>query len=1394
MKKAKFLLLTLLSVLGMNTAWAETVSPYEVDFNTAITTSVHNFAVASNWGHIVPASDYDGYGPYYMSYTYSSNEGIEGSGALICYRQYAGDYAGGEVIKDILVTPKVNGTITMYVKPNSTSSSNPSFVEIYDLNEAGTAIVGNYTNRFTEEEGFVADETNEGWYTITFTQSEAKRIGIRAQYVVLDNFSASSADIVLQKVLSITGLTKAESGSGAYMPYQNEDGTVDISLKVKLKNSGDVDLKAGDDNYTLTLVKKEYYNSNTTEFDEATFAIDQDIAVGETAEFEANFTAPSSLGTGWMYLKVKENISGSISSAQVQTQVLEYASKFAFNKAGTTYPSNPTDITSTSTPIAFGKVTEAVTVNYEIYNPGRAPLTINSLTIDAPFTTNAPAGEFTVAGGEKKVIDITFPAAEPGIFNGTLTIEYTNFGKEAATYTLGVSATLVDPSKNLITFDNGKTGDEFNGQYPAGSIHPNVYYITTITENEETNYVLTGAYDPKNKKFITPMLTATTGETFSFDAWQGGNGSYVVVYTSKDRTNWTELKRVTSSELYSTARTFSATIEEAGDYYLGFELINGSKIDDIYGLTLKDLPEHDWYVMDSNLPTTGKQNNPYTATISVKNINAEADAIATATLYVGGEAVAVEENVTLEGNDKTAAEGTGVQNNVENPVEITLTFNPHTTGELAAYIELKTGDNVLLTEEVTVNIAEEVAESELAIGEEKTTSTYVPFYGTWADDGQGLSECDVLYNAEVLTTFGLKEGDKITAINFKGTPSSNKTFNSLTTDAWVGLEDAEAAFVAGSADKDNMQHVVLHNGETVNFTDGETMDFTITLTEPIVWDGVSSIRLATNMNGHGSYINIKFPADNNYSSAFYSHGGGSWSSTYSPVAYLSLSMEEKTLSGTVTDEVTGEPIEGATVTIRNEENDVEYTATTDAEGKYTINVVQDKLTYTATVEAEGYVTEEDDEVLSFEEGSLEYDFTLYPENPVYPTVTVTISDSEYATLYYEDTYLGIPDDVKAYTAKVDGKNIVLTEVTDYIPAGKPVIINGPQGEYEFEVLPMAAPEAGGAIFSEIGLFENGVTYNSGATIGEESVTVELGNDRTTKPYDVKLGTAKAYCANIFGQIVDVENENGEIEQKTRVVYVTGNQNPKDGELNGDTSTGNGYKPENKNLPQSGCYYMITPNTAGHITAYIILNSNKNFYVVKGSDGECLPVSALTLKADGETPTDVTLKDDYTIDAKLTGTVEFDVEADETYYMFATGSKLCFGGYLFVSSDEEDDPDNDLIGTEEDITITNDAAYKYYVLSWKDANKNKDELGFYFWSGSNDGHSMQLGAHKAYIKKSADEGSNKGYMFWLPDAIEGITMDALTNADAIYTLSGIRVNANNLKKGIYIVNGKKVVIK
>lgn len=212
----------------------------------------------------------------------------------------------------------------------------------------------------------------------------------------------------------------------------------------------------------------------------------------------------------------------------------------------------------------------------------------------------------------------------------------------------------------------------------------------------------------------------------------------------------------------------------------------------------------------------------------------------------------------------------------------------------------------------------------------------------------------------------------------------------------------------------------------------------------------------------------------------------------------------------------------------------------------------------------------------------------------------------------------------------------------------------------------------GANAQETILFSNDGTYGNGATLASENVTVVLGNDRATKNYDLKLSTAKAYCAELFGQTVPVTNEDtGEVEQKTRVVYVVGGNNPKDGELDGsDKPTGSGYKPESCNVPQSGCYYMITPQKAGHICAFVIVNGGKNFYIVKGSDGTCLPISDFVIKKDADEPETVTVNDDFTVDEKTTGTVEFDVVANETYYVFCTGSKLSFGGLVFTAEGGE----------------------------------------------------------------------------------------------------------------------------
>ena len=203
------------------------------------------------------------------------------------------------------------------------------------------------------------------------------------------------------------------------------------------------------------------------------------------------------------------------------------------------------------------------------------------------------------------------------------------------------------------------------------------------------------------------------------------------------------------------------------------------------------------------------------------------------------------------------------------------------------------------------------------------------------------------------------------------------------------------------------------------------------------------------------------------------------------------------------------------------------------------------------------------------------------------------------------------------------------------------------------------------------LFAPDGTYGNGATLTSENTKLVLGNDRAKKNYEFKLTSAKAYCAGLFGQQVMVEDsETGEMEEKTRIAYVYGANNPKDGALTDeDKNEGSSYNPANGNLPTSGTYYMITPAQDGHITAFIVINGGKSLYVVKASDGSCFPISELTIKKDGDEPEAVEINEDYTVSEKTTGTLEFNVVADETYYVFCNGSKLSFGGYVFEAFGE-----------------------------------------------------------------------------------------------------------------------------
>lgn len=120
-------------------------------------------------------------------------------------------------------------------------------------------------------------------------------------------------------------------------------------------------------------------------------------------------------------------------------------------------------------------------------------------------------------------------------------------------------------------------------------------------------------------------------------------------------------------------------------------------------------------------------------------------------------------------------------------------------------------------------------------------------------------------------------------------------------------------------------------------------------------------------------------------------------------------------------------------------------------------------------------------------------------------------------------------------------------------------------------------------------------------------------------------------------------------------------------------------------------------------------------------------------------------------------------------------------------------DNMLYGynSEEETSVDGDTeSYKFYRLTLN-AKQDKGSIGFYW--GAEDGGPFTVSAHKAFLAVPREEASVAAMPFDETTGLAGVETIQSENND-IYTLSGVKVKGDNLPKGIYITNGKKVIVK
>ena len=1073
--------------MGFSMARADVVSSYTYNFE-GLSTSSTDFAPAG-WGHVVEG--YDGSGDfYYVDYRLKESGGYGDNGAyLYIGSQTIGDGSWDQgTVADMLVTPPITGDASIYVKKNKSSGTITFYTCSYNAS----------TKKYTKGSKYdvtVPELSETEWTKVDIPGVAADtRIGICGDDVSIDEFAAASAVIELRKKLNVS-LVKLMSGATA---DADADGNITLKMNVKVKNNGDVAFNPGDENYSLSIMRKNTGSAADTE------VYTQPIAValqpGETSDFiELNAVIPVTESARSRF-DVRENITGSSSYGG---WVDIYAYKPDFSVTTTSF-----DVISNGTLQDFGISQSSVDKEYNIRNTkGAAPLTINSITVPEGFTYSIKDEDvaetlttpFVVRAHEKLLLTVTMDASVLGSRSGDIVV--TPADGQGTAITLPVSGTIVDPSKLYVTFADGK--------FPAGTyVEGNSWTVDKYT-NGDGNYSAVNSSVTPMTKFVLPKIHLGEGETLTFTAAKRSDNSKLNVYYSADRVNWTLAQAISAdasadadkfaTDKYSGSsytyidifkyKSFTPAIP-AGDWYVAFEA-GYSRVGSIVGGTVLAIPEHELLVSNVVMPEDGVVNHAYAASVTIANVGSAdiAEGELTAKLYFGETAMQTQALPAL-----ASGASTSVSFNV--PLREAGTF------------VTKIAVEGTVTAEATANIvvAQETPSGSKQVGTVTATNTNVPAHLTYRN-----SDSEIIYTQDVI---GLAEGTAIKGLTFKGYKSSKELPLSLevwmenTTDA---APDASAPHSTEGMTKvySNPNIVLGTIGDSNNHMPIFDLDFSST---PFVYTG-GNLRVIVQSRST-TYVSTNFEMDGNRKNMAIYRSSDSpldeedkYRTADMPVVYLHIDKEATSLSGTVT--ANGAPVADAEVKIAS--GIVEYSGTTDAEGKYTFPVYQDNLEYTMTVTKDGYF--EKTETVAFNGVSIVKDVALESAEGFKISSFNIPETGEVNTAYTATVKLlnGIAKEAGSYTAHLF--------VNDGILAGAEAVAIDKNAEQEFTFTYMPREAGTVSVYAKF-------TYASGY-VQTEAVNVTIAEEKA----DAEVIVGEANSTDKAGAIKPYNNYS-----RTEIIY------------------------------------------------------------------------------------------------------------------------------------------------------------------------------------------------------------------------------------------------------------------
>ena len=918
--------------LGFSVARADVVAPYTYDFSGLGSEKLVSSFAPPGWAHYVDRFQADSWStPSFVEYFAQKTGGYGDDGACLkvgSQTLYDSWGESSQTMTDMIVTPAITGDASIYVKQSAAEGS----VSFYTCTVASNGTV----TKGDKYEVTVPTLSTDAWTKVELPNVAAgTRLGICGDQVLLDEFSAASADVVLKREMTIlSSPTMISSGDLC----ADADGNVQVQFKAKIKNSGEVPLAVGDEGYTVSL----YDNSDGVAVGEPV-PVSFPLAVGESQYLEGTVTMAVTKNYRHGF-HLKENISG-------VTTYLGWIEVFPHAPVFTLEDNLSHDVENGST-VDFQVMQASTSKVFVISNAkGGAPLTINSVSVPEGFsykisaTENGEAATFPyeVAALGKAYLTVTMDASVVGKRSGNIVI--TPADGQGDVYTLAVTGEIVDPSKVFINFNDQK--------FPAGT------YIELSSGQKkwkvsnfyygDNGYAATSE-DVELSKFVLPKIRLAEGEHMTFDANKRNATSKLNVYYSADRKNWIQVKNITidnsddancfamgtyPSGYYDNYmyKTFTLDNIPAGDWYIAFEA-GYARVDNIIGGSYLDTPDYEAELGNVKIPETATVNHASTVSFDVASFGKKdiEEGVCTAKFYIGEDLIAEKALPAIASGEYASVE---------------FQFTPRKNGEFAAKLVVDGGVQIERTATITV-AAEEVV-GEAVVGNCTTTAIDTPLQLNYYN-----SQSEIIYPADMLN---IPAGTELKSITFLGYKNSNKEITS-NLKIWMENTDATSPKTEEWYQSETMTQVYADT-YVVATAIGSSSDhqpvIKVSFKTPFVYTG-GNLRV-TVMSSAEQYSTTNFEVDGDHaglSAIRFDDGALSGTMTLKPlpVTVFGFDKEASVFSGVVTSAADNAVVEGAEVKLVSD--NVEYSGTTDAEGKFNFIVVQDGLEYNLTVSKEGF--------------------------------------------------------------------------------------------------------------------------------------------------------------------------------------------------------------------------------------------------------------------------------------------------------------------------------------------------------------------------------------------------------------------------------------------------------